>query len=101
MWMIRLSRGAADRWHRPPVGSSGGLLASLSALAACGGGAAGPQTGLVPEAELVWPPPPEPARIRYVGVPRNEADLGKRTSFFGRVSRTLVGAESDPHKAMN
>ena len=43
------------------------------------------------DVDLVWPQPPEAARIRYVGYVHSERDIGKRKSFFGRVKRALVG----------
>ncbi len=42
--------------------------------------------------DLVWPPPPEPARVRYVGAVRSEADVGRRGTFFGNLIRMLIGA---------
>lgn len=44
-----------------------------------------------PEDELVWPLPPEAPRIRYAGVLYSEADLGKKSSFLGRLTGALVG----------
>ena len=43
--------------------------------------------------ELVWPLPPDPPRIQYVGQVRAEADIGKKRSFLGRVSGALIGNE--------
>ncbi len=44
-------------------------------------------------AALVWPAPPEQARVRYVGAIATEADVGKKESFFGRIGRSLVGGK--------
>jgi DNA-binding beta-propeller fold protein YncE len=41
--------------------------------------------------DLVWPPPPEAARIRYVGSLGSEVDLGRRESFFTRFKRAVAG----------
>lgn len=41
--------------------------------------------------DTVWPAAPEPARIRYLGAVRSEADLGRRESFMARVTRRLTG----------
>lgn len=41
--------------------------------------------------EVVWPPLPEPTRIRYAGVLRSEADLGKRRSPLGIFARLVAG----------
>jgi len=43
--------------------------------------------------ELVWPLPPDPPRIRYVGQVRAEADIGKKRSLLGRMTGALVGTE--------
>lgn len=40
---------------------------------------------------VVWPPPPEAARIRYVGFLHSEMDVGRRLSFLARVRRAVVG----------
>ncbi|MEW5917960.1 MAG: hypothetical protein AB1762_16270, partial [Gemmatimonadota bacterium] len=40
---------------------------------------------------VVWPPQPEPTRIRYAGVLRSEADLGKRRSALGFFARLVAG----------
>lgn len=44
-----------------------------------------------PQEELVWPLPPDPPRIRYAGSLRSERDIGKSTSFFGRMRKGLLG----------
>ncbi len=41
--------------------------------------------------EISWPPAPEPARIRYVGSLRSEADISRKESFFKRLGRWLTG----------
>lgn len=42
--------------------------------------------------QVVWPPLPEPSRIRYAGVLRSDADLGKRRSGLGFLARLVAGA---------
>jgi hypothetical protein len=42
-------------------------------------------------AALVWPAPPEQARIRYVGAIASEADVGRKESWLSRIGRSLVG----------
>jgi sugar lactone lactonase YvrE len=44
-----------------------------------------------PAAEMAWPPPPETARVKWVGALRNEAELGRKESFFARLKRSLAG----------
>ncbi len=52
---------------------------------------AGTAAQQVRPAALVWPAPPEQARIRYVGAIASEADVGKKESFLSRLGRSLVG----------
>lgn len=46
------------------------------------------KAGAVDPGSLVWPPPPAPARVKWVSEYRNEFDLGakKRTSFLDRLA---------------
>ena len=41
--------------------------------------------------QLVWPPPPNPTRIRFVQSITGPADLGIRRSFFGRAFGFITG----------
>ncbi|RMH18032.1 MAG: 6-bladed beta-propeller [Gemmatimonadetes bacterium] len=41
--------------------------------------------------EIVWPLPPDPPRVRYVGVLRSERDIGKKGSFLSRLRSGLLG----------
>lgn len=43
---------------------------------------------------LSWPPPPEPARIDYVGELRTDKDLKPGQSFMAGLGETLFGAEA-------
>lgn len=44
--------------------------------------------------EVVWPLPPEPPRIRYVGSLSTEADIGKSEGFFSKMRNRLAGTQS-------
>jgi DNA-binding beta-propeller fold protein YncE len=66
-------------------------LLALVALT-CGPGAVEAQR--LAEQELVWPLPPEPPRIRYVGQVSSEADVGKSEGFFSRMRNRLAGTQS-------
>lgn len=46
---------------------------------------------------IVWPPAPEPARIRYVGELRTSADLKPSRSVFQAIGSLITG-ESEPEK---
>jgi len=46
------------------------------------------------EEELVWPLPPDPPRIRFVGQLRDEGDIGKRQGFLTRMKDRLAGTNS-------
>ncbi len=47
-----------------------------------------------PENAIRWPPPPEPARIHFVGTLRTDADLKPSRSFARGISETLFGKGS-------
>jgi DNA-binding beta-propeller fold protein YncE len=47
------------------------------------------------EVDIVWPPPPDPPRIRYSGVLNSDRDLGRSRSFFGRLVGSLLGTSED------
>jgi DNA-binding beta-propeller fold protein YncE len=44
-------------------------------------------------AKVVWPTPPEEARIAYAGFLRSEIELGRKESFFARLKQALAGTE--------
>jgi DNA-binding beta-propeller fold protein YncE len=46
---------------------------------------------------IVWPPAPEPERIRYVGELRTSADLKPSRSFFQAIGSLITG-EAEPEK---
>ncbi len=84
-----------------PVGARLGLkgLAVLAALVAGAGcqaaGFSSPSAEAPAPAKLslniVWPEPPEPARIRYLRSISVPEDLGIKRSFFGRVADAITG----------
>ncbi len=41
--------------------------------------------------EIVWPDPPAPTRIRYVGELRSEEDIGRKAGFLSRMKGKLAG----------
>ena len=53
--------------------------------------ATGMAVAKVASENLVWPPPPNPARLRYVQSITGPADLGIRRSFWGRAYGALTG----------
>jgi DNA-binding beta-propeller fold protein YncE len=67
------------------------MLATVLVLAGAG---CGPQRSeLLPSTQtpLVWPEPPEPPRIIYVGAVSTEADMGKRGSPLDGLGELLFG----------
>lgn len=46
--------------------------------------------------QSVWPAPPEPARIRYVGTLRDESDIKGKASGISRFLKSIVGTKSRP-----
>lgn len=49
----------------------------------------------VPETRLVWPSPPDPARIEYVGAISSAADLGFRKAWYERLWEFIAGPEDE------
>ena len=47
------------------------------------------------DVKLVWPSPPDAARLQYVGYVHSEADIGKKGSKMGRFKRALVGGKDE------
>lgn len=69
----------------------GGILFVI-AVAACSGNPR-PGTQDLNAGALVWPPPPEVARISYVGQLASDRDLGKRSGFLERLKNGILGTE--------
>lgn len=71
------------------------LLGALVSVLMSGGCASAPKTSGTTESkpELVWPPAPNSPRIAYVQSVRAPADLGIKTSGFGRLANWITGAE--------
>jgi DNA-binding beta-propeller fold protein YncE len=73
------------------LAAASGCCAALVLIYAAGCGTPVRQLYERPETELVWPGPPEQARIRYVGLLSTEADLGKKVSWTEGLGRALFG----------
>lgn len=73
----------------------GRILVALVAASFGGGCVATDPVPTFAETNLVWPEPPEQARIAYVGEFATLADFGIRPSFWGRV----LGAAAGPATA--
>ena len=67
------------------------LLLVMAALAAGPGSTFAQRPA---EQDLVWPLPPEPPRVRYVGQLSTEADIGKSEGFFSRMRNRMAGTQS-------
>jgi sugar lactone lactonase YvrE len=67
------------------VGLLGGAL-----LGGCASGSP-PRAWNEPETTLVWPAPPEQARVQYLGSIRTAANLGVTPGFFERLRRLVLG----------
>jgi len=61
------------------------------------GCAANPSPGLLEpsSAGLVWPAPPEEARIAYLGQVTSDRDMGKQSGFFANLRNGILGTEED------
>ena len=64
-------------------------------LAACTGAPSAGPIADEPEGDVVWPPPPAPARIRWEGTFALPRDLGVRPTFLTRAQRLLFGGPDD------
>jgi sugar lactone lactonase YvrE len=68
------------------------ILLSL-ALMTCAPGESGLDSQAVMYETIVWPQPPQPPRVRLVGIIGSPDDLGIRPSIFGRLWSWIAGAE--------
>lgn len=50
---------------------------------------------LSPQTPLIWPSPPEPAKISYVAAIKKPEDIGANKGFFKRIAEFVLGASSD------
>lgn len=50
---------------------------------------------LTPQTPLIWPSPPEPARISYLSSIRKPDDIGANKGFFRRLTEFVLGPSSD------
>jgi len=48
-----------------------------------------------PQTPLIWPSPPEPARISYYKSIATPADIGANKGFFQRIAELLLGPKTD------
>ena len=76
------------------------VVVTLLAIAALGVGCESaprrPETGREVTAELlVWPPPPQRPRIRFIKTVAHPADLGIQPSFWQRIMEFLAGREEE------
>lgn len=74
------------RRHVWLAGLAGALL---GAMTGCGPQRSDPFAA--PPAPLVWPEPPEPARIMYLGAVSGETDMERSGTLFGGVGELLFG----------
>ena len=71
------------------------LLLLVAAMAGCGTTGPVPLDATDPQVFLVWPDPPEPARIRYIRSLSAPRDMGIEKSFFRKVWEFLAGESDD------
>jgi sugar lactone lactonase YvrE len=67
-------------------------MAGIAFLTACSG-PQHPSSPMVSSKPIVWPAPPEPARIQYVQSVHRPADIGVKMSAFSRFGRWITGSE--------
>jgi len=78
-----------------PAASALGLATALVLVESLGCATAAPRPGAWERVApgLVWPPPPERARIGYLGRIRSGADLGRTEGWLTRLADTVFGKE--------
>jgi hypothetical protein len=50
---------------------------------------------LTPQTPLIWPSPPEPAKIAYINTIAKPADIGANKGFFKKITEFVLGASLD------
>jgi len=99
---MKTSKPASNILERPrsprssrAAGVKVGQRSALGVLALLGFGCQGPSRPVfeVQATPIVWPAPPEQARIRYVGELRSSEDLGAQRGWMSRLGDALFGAE--------
>ena len=78
--------------RRPLLRAATGASCGLALLVGCQTGPPGPIFPAV-SPPIVWPKPPDRARIRYIGELRGEASLGARATGWDAVREFLGGPE--------
>jgi DNA-binding beta-propeller fold protein YncE len=51
--------------------------------------------------DIVWPDPPAPTRIRYVGELRSEEDIGRKSGLLSRMRGKLAGTGGDSYVSVS
>jgi sugar lactone lactonase YvrE len=84
---------AKTRARGPGVLGWVGAALGAVALLACASAGQQPPAWESPGVKRVWPLPPDPPRVEFVGEIRSAADLGKRAGPWQRLVRLLFGDE--------
>ncbi len=71
------------------------LLVCAAFLAGCSSGGVNKDDIHSPQTPLIWPSPPEPARISYYKSIEKPADIGANKGFFKRLADLVLGPSSD------
>ncbi len=83
-----------------PSPSRVGLLAASMCLAlglmSCSGAPVKEAPALLtPQTPLIWPSPPEPAKISYLSTIKRPEDIGANKGFFKKLAEFVLGAETN------
>jgi sugar lactone lactonase YvrE len=94
--LVRMRPGASFGTRRVrPFATLLGLCAAVALAGACAFATGPPRKPAWnnPELRLVWPRPPEPPRIEYLGVLRSPTDLGRKIGLTERLIAALFGED--------
>jgi len=70
-------------------------LAAITMAPGCATTPEGEEALLTPQTPLIWPSPPEPARIYYLKTISKPDDIGANKGFLRRVADFILGPKSD------
>lgn len=77
------------------LGLAAALAFAVFTLSGCASGPEQKSEMLTPQTPLIWPSPPEPARVSYLRTISRPQDIGANAGFFRRIADFILGEKSD------